>query len=98
MWVYLAPFGRVFFSVEYERGVTICDLLRKWFVAYYVSDPSEKSSNFKAIISERWQIPSQMPFAYANRLARGQGWWAQFGHALVRSAVLVALGAWLGLG
>ncbi|MBY0228305.1 MAG: ABC transporter permease, partial [Gemmataceae bacterium] len=32
---------------------------------------SEKASDFKAIVSERWQIPSQMPMAYAAELARG---------------------------
>jgi putative ABC transport system permease protein len=32
---------------------------------------SEKSSNFKAIVTERWQVPSQMPFAYAKTLGEG---------------------------
>lgn len=32
---------------------------------------AEKSQNLKAIVSERWQIPSQMPFAYADALAEG---------------------------
>jgi len=32
---------------------------------------SEKTSNLKAIITERWQIPSQMPFAYASTLSDG---------------------------
>jgi putative ABC transport system permease protein len=32
---------------------------------------SEKSQNLKAIVSERWQIPSQMPFAYADALSEG---------------------------
>src|SRR5262245_58939051 len=32
---------------------------------------SEKQRNLKAIITERWQIPSQMPFAYANTLTHG---------------------------
>ena len=32
---------------------------------------SDKSSNFKAIVTERWQLPSQMPFAYADGLSRG---------------------------
>lgn len=30
-----------------------------------------KSANFKAIVTERWQIPSQMPFAYAASLSEG---------------------------
>jgi putative ABC transport system permease protein len=31
----------------------------------------EKAANLKAIITERWQIPSQMPFAYAAGLSEG---------------------------
>lgn len=36
-----------------------------------------------------------MPWAYANRKARGEGWWSQFGHAIGRSLVLIALGVFL---
>ena len=32
---------------------------------------SEKSSNFKGIVTEKWSIPSQMPFAYARTLENG---------------------------
>jgi putative ABC transport system permease protein len=32
---------------------------------------SEKQRNLKAIITERWQIPSQMPYSYANTLTQG---------------------------
>jgi putative ABC transport system permease protein len=32
---------------------------------------AEKTENLKAIVSERWQIASQMPFAYATTLAEG---------------------------
>lgn len=32
---------------------------------------AEKSNNFKAIVTERWQVPSRMPFAYAAALADG---------------------------
>ncbi len=32
---------------------------------------TEKSANLKAIVTERWQIPSQMPFAYAAGLSEG---------------------------
>ncbi len=31
----------------------------------------EKSKDLKAIVTERWQIPSQMPFAYAQTLSEG---------------------------
>ncbi|WP_435007754.1 acyltransferase family protein [Tundrisphaera lichenicola] len=36
-----------------------------------------------------------MPFSYANRTARGEGQGGQFGHALIRSTVLVLLGVFL---
>lgn len=36
-----------------------------------------------------------MPWAYTNRRAKGQGWWSQFGHAVARSLVLIALGVFL---
>jgi putative ABC transport system permease protein len=43
-----------------------------WSVLYLLDGIiAEKSSNLKAIITERWQIPSQMPFAYASSLAEG---------------------------
>ncbi|MDZ4689093.1 MAG: ABC transporter permease [Planctomycetaceae bacterium] len=32
---------------------------------------TEKAQNLKGIVTERWQIPSQMPWAYANGLAEG---------------------------
>ncbi|NBO92400.1 MAG: ABC transporter permease [Planctomycetia bacterium] len=32
---------------------------------------SDKARDFKAIVSERWQIPSQMPYSYVSGLARG---------------------------
>lgn len=43
-----------------------------WSVLYFLDlVTSEKTSNFKAIVTERWQIPSQMPFAYATTLSEG---------------------------
>jgi putative ABC transport system permease protein len=32
---------------------------------------TERAKDFKAIMTERWQIPSQMPIAYANELCEG---------------------------
>ncbi|HEY7424690.1 MAG TPA: ABC transporter permease [Gemmataceae bacterium] len=32
---------------------------------------TERSKDFKAIVTERWQLPSQMPFSYANSLKDG---------------------------
>ncbi|MFM7151225.1 MAG: ABC transporter permease [Gemmataceae bacterium] len=43
-----------------------------WTVLFVLdSVTSEKSQDFKAIITERWQIPSQMPFSYAQTLTEG---------------------------
>lgn len=43
-----------------------------WTVLYFLDlVTSEKSQDFKAIVTERWQIPSQMPFAYASSLSEG---------------------------
>ena len=36
-----------------------------------------------------------MPFSYASRRARGESWSRLFGHALVRSLILIALGVFL---
>ncbi len=32
---------------------------------------AEKNRNLKVIVTERWQMPSQMPFAYAATLGEG---------------------------
>jgi putative ABC transport system permease protein len=43
-----------------------------WSVLYLLDTVmTEKKSNLKAIVTERWQVPSQMPFAYASTLAEG---------------------------
>jgi putative ABC transport system permease protein len=40
-----------------------------WSVLSFLDEVTrEKSGNLKAIVTERWQIPSQMPMAYANTL------------------------------
>ena len=40
-----------------------------WSILYFLDQQmAEKSNNFKAIISEKWRAPSQMPFAYAAGL------------------------------
>ncbi len=41
------------------------------FLAFFDGVTAEKSKNFKAIITERWQVPSQLPITYAPRLAEG---------------------------
>jgi putative ABC transport system permease protein len=40
-------------------------------LAFLDAATSEKQRNLKAIITERWQIPSQMPISYANTLTEG---------------------------
>ena len=43
-----------------------------WSVLYFLDlVTQEKSKDLKAIVTERWQIPSQMPFAYAANLEDG---------------------------
>jgi putative ABC transport system permease protein len=41
------------------------------FLAFFDDVTASKSQNFKAIVTERWQIPSQMPMTYATTLAEG---------------------------
>jgi putative ABC transport system permease protein len=40
-------------------------------LAFLDKATAEKSQNLKAIITERWQIPSQMPYSYAQTLSEG---------------------------
>jgi putative ABC transport system permease protein len=43
-----------------------------WTVLYFLDlVTTERSQDLKAIVTERWQIPSQMPLAYEGTLARG---------------------------
>lgn len=43
-----------------------------WTILWFLNlVTSEKAKDFKAIVSERWQIPSQMPFAYSAGLSEG---------------------------
>ena len=43
-----------------------------WSVLDFLNKATEeKSQNLKMIVTERWQIPSQMPFTYATTLAEG---------------------------
>jgi putative ABC transport system permease protein len=43
-----------------------------WSILAFLSlVTSEKSKDLKAVITERWQLPSQMPFAYAHSLTQG---------------------------
>src|SRR5262245_1543270 len=43
-----------------------------WTVLWFLDMvTAEKSKDFKAIVTERWQLPSQMPFSYAASLSAG---------------------------
>lgn len=43
-----------------------------WSILSFLdSETASKGSNFKAIVTERWRLPSQMPYAYADSLRRG---------------------------
>lgn len=43
-----------------------------WSVLLFLGEmTSEKTSNIKAIVSERWRLPSQMPYAYVDILKDG---------------------------
>ncbi len=43
-----------------------------WTILSFLNQVTEeKKEDLKAIVSERWQIPSQMPFAYAMPLSEG---------------------------
>jgi putative ABC transport system permease protein len=43
-----------------------------WSILGYLAEAtSEKVSNFKGIVTEKWSIPSQMPFAYSKTLEDG---------------------------
>src|SRR5215470_6029211 len=43
-----------------------------WTVVYFLDEfTKDKSGNRKAIVTERWQRPSQMPLWYTEPLSRG---------------------------
>jgi putative ABC transport system permease protein len=43
-----------------------------WTIVYFLDNfTKEKSGNFKAVVTERWQMPSQMPLSYSGALSRG---------------------------
>lgn len=43
-----------------------------WTILYFLNQVTEeKQQDLKAIVTERWQLPSQLPYAYAPALAEG---------------------------
>jgi putative ABC transport system permease protein len=62
-----------------RSGLTaVCTMMLVWVVTLVWSilgfldqATAEKTSNFKAVVTERWRLPSQMPFTYAATLREG---------------------------
>jgi putative ABC transport system permease protein len=47
-----------------------------WSILSFISlVTDEKSKDFKAIVTERWQIPSQMPYSHATTMDENSGFW-----------------------
>jgi putative ABC transport system permease protein len=43
-----------------------------WSILWFLDlVTTERAKDFKAIVTERWQLPSQMPLSYANSLSEG---------------------------
>lgn len=43
-----------------------------WTILYFLNQlTEEKSKDLKAIVTEKWQVPSQMPYTYAAALSEG---------------------------
>jgi putative ABC transport system permease protein len=52
--------------------VMVLVVTQVWTVLYFLNQVTEeKKEDLKAIVSERWQLPSQMPYAYAAALSEG---------------------------
>ncbi|MBM4004104.1 MAG: ABC transporter permease [Planctomycetes bacterium] len=50
----------------------VCVVTLIWSVLSFLDrQTSEKSQNLKLIVTERWQLPSQMPLSYADILSKG---------------------------
>ena len=53
-------------------GLFVLLVTMVWSVLWFLDlATQERSKDLKAIVTERWQIPSQMPFAYAQPLSEG---------------------------
>lgn len=78
-WFYLSFMLRNLWRNKIRTGLTgiatmvlVLVVTLVWTVLTFLNlVTSEKSNNLKAIVTERWQIPSQMPYAYASRLTEG---------------------------
>jgi len=53
-------------------GLFVVVITLVWSVLWFLDlATQEKKKDLKAIVTDRWQIPSQMPFAYAQPLSEG---------------------------
>ncbi len=57
--------------LSWRYGTCVCRYVDWSILSFLNNATSEKSQNFKGIVSERWSIPSQMPFTYAQALSEG---------------------------
>ncbi len=52
--------------------VLVVVVIMVWSILWYLDEQTrEKTSNIKAIVTERWQMPSRMPLSYAPELCAG---------------------------
>jgi putative ABC transport system permease protein len=53
-------------------GLFVLLVTMVWSVLWFLDKATQdRSKDLKAIVTERWQIPSQMPFSYADELSKG---------------------------
>ena len=54
--------------------VLVVVVILVWSILWYLDEQTkEKTTNMKAIVTERWQMPSRMPLSYAPELRAGGG-------------------------
>lgn len=52
--------------------VLVCVVILVWSILAFLDEVTqEKTSDFKMIVTERWRLPSRMPFSYAADLCAG---------------------------
>jgi putative ABC transport system permease protein len=52
--------------------VLVCVVILVWSILAYLDElTQDKTSDFKMIVTERWRLPSRMPFGYAPELCAG---------------------------
>ena len=52
--------------------VLVCVVTLIWSVLAYLGEVTrEQTSNIKGIVTERWRMPSQLPYSYAATIKEG---------------------------